>query len=187
MESELANSRRKKLERLDRKTYIYKSDMDWSEVVDNLCYYPRFRERLVEQLNEVPFQRYKWECNPFNPKKDSPFEFVCVSDTSLPKKPDPSKLLDYITDAEVAVYKNLKKTSTLISPGLLTNADCATISSFMRTAKAEDQHALLIALGKELEKRKKPVWVSTAGAAVPWLHIRLDPRAKYYKHKPYIT
>jgi hypothetical protein len=31
----------------------------------------------------------------------------------------------------------------------------------------------------------KPVWLSTAGAGVAWLHIRLDDRPKYYGYTPF--
>ena len=31
----------------------------------------------------------------------------------------------------------------------------------------------------------KPVWLSTAGAGVSWLHVRLDDRPKYYGYAPY--
>ncbi|MFO1021395.1 MAG: hypothetical protein U0903_11970 [Planctomycetales bacterium] len=31
----------------------------------------------------------------------------------------------------------------------------------------------------------KPVWLSTAGAGVPWLHVHLDDQPKYYSHAPY--
>ena len=30
-----------------------------------------------------------------------------------------------------------------------------------------------------------PVWLSTAGAGVSWLHVRLGDRPKYYGHAPY--
>jgi hypothetical protein len=29
------------------------------------------------------------------------------------------------------------------------------------------------------------VWLSTAGAGVPWLHVRLDDAPKYYGHAAY--
>jgi hypothetical protein len=31
----------------------------------------------------------------------------------------------------------------------------------------------------------KVVWLSTAGAGVSWLHVRLDDRPKYYQFEPY--
>lgn len=30
-----------------------------------------------------------------------------------------------------------------------------------------------------------PLWISTAGTGVAWLHVRLDQRPKYYQHQPY--
>ncbi len=30
-----------------------------------------------------------------------------------------------------------------------------------------------------------PMWLSTAGAGVPWLHVRLEDRPKYYGHAAY--
>ena len=35
------------------------------------------------------------------------------------------------------------------------------------------------------ERACVPVWVSTAGAGVSWLHVRLDDRPKYYGYQPY--
>jgi hypothetical protein len=30
-----------------------------------------------------------------------------------------------------------------------------------------------------------PLWLSTAGMGVSWLHLRLDSRPKYYRHRSY--
>ena len=47
--------------------------------------------------------------------------------------------------------------------------------------------ALWQAVGEAMARRvgSKPVWLSTAGAGVSWLHMRLDDRPKYYAHSPY--
>ena len=31
----------------------------------------------------------------------------------------------------------------------------------------------------------RPLWLSTSGAGVAWLHVRLDDRPKYIQHAPY--
>jgi len=31
----------------------------------------------------------------------------------------------------------------------------------------------------------RPLWVSTSGLGVAWLHVRLDARPKYYQYTPY--
>ena len=33
--------------------------------------------------------------------------------------------------------------------------------------------------------KTKNVWLSTAGDGIAWLHVRMDPRPKYYQHTEY--
>jgi len=37
----------------------------------------------------------------------------------------------------------------------------------------------------QTERPKTTLWVSTAGLGVYWLHMRVDPKPKYYKHQAY--
>jgi hypothetical protein len=57
----------------------------------------------------------------------------------------------------------------------------------MRTAPGAQKHALWRAVGEAMQRRisQKPVWLSTAGMGVAWLHVRLDDRPKYYGYMPY--
>ena len=52
----------------------------------------------------------------------------------------------------------------------------------------QQQHALWQSVGEAMARRvgAKPVWLSTAGAGVSWLHVRLDDRPKYYGYVPYM-
>jgi hypothetical protein len=61
------------------------------------------------------------------------------------------------------------------------------LAAFVRLAPNEQQHALWQLVGETMTRRigTKPVWLSTAGAGVSWLHIRLDNRPKYYGFGPY--
>lgn len=65
--------------------------------------------------------------------------------------------------------------------------DGASISTFLRSASAENIGALWSQVGEEVSKKvnDKPTWISTAGLGVPWLHVRLDERPKYYRYEPY--
>jgi hypothetical protein len=49
------------------------------------------------------------------------------------------------------------------------------------------QRALWQSVGEAMSRRigARPVWLSTAGAGVAWLHVRLDDRPKYYGYAPY--
>jgi hypothetical protein len=54
-------------------------------------------------------------------------------------------------------------------------------------ASVSENHALWRTVGKTLQERiaEQPVWLSTAGGGVSWLHVRLDSRPKYYGYHPY--
>ena len=64
---------------------------------------------------------------------------------------------------------------------------CLFAAAFVRHAPERQKHALWERVGEAVERRlgPKPVWVSTAGAGVSWLHVRLDDRPKYYGYAPY--
>lgn len=63
----------------------------------------------------------------------------------------------------------------------------AHLAAFVREAPDAQKHALWKLVGELMERRLEltPDWLSTAGAGVPWLHVRLDRRPKYYSHAPY--
>lgn len=61
--------------------------------------------------------------------------------------------------------------------------------AFVRYAPEQQQHAFLALIGKTVEAQlsDQPLWLSTAGAGVAWLHVRLDKRPKYYGYVPYTS
>jgi hypothetical protein len=56
------------------------------------------------------------------------------------------------------------------------------LAAFVRLAPEDQRHALWQSVGNAMVLRlgTRPVWLSTAGAGVSWLHVRLDDRPKYY-------
>ena len=58
----------------------------------------------------------------------------------------------------------------------------------MRLAPEDQRDALWQAVGEQMTRRvgTEAVWLNTAGAGVPWLHVRLDNRPKYYRFAPYL-
>lgn len=92
----------------------------------------------------------------------------------------------------IAVFKNLGGDATLVAPCPHPDAtsdlkEYAHIASFVRLAPAEQQRQLWHIVALELERSvsasnsSKPVWLSTAGEGVFYLHVRLDSSPKYYK------
>jgi uncharacterized protein DUF6940 len=61
------------------------------------------------------------------------------------------------------------------------------LAAFVRSAPKQHVDHVWQAVGKAVQERlsEKPVWLSTAGLGVSWLHVRLDSRPKYYGYRPY--
>ncbi len=147
-----------------------------------------FRNFWSASLREVEFDAYCWECPPLTVSNASrPFECVFVSSTFLARiPPDPDPFAEYFRrDREVATFESLGKDALLIAPcpeG--PDANFSHLASFVATASESRQDALWSAVGRALEHRlsARPLWLSTAGGGVAWLHVRLDSTPKYYRH-----
>ncbi len=76
----------------------------------------------------------------------------------------------------------------MIVPQILGPASAYTdLATFLRHGPGEQKHELFRALAHAIRHRlgQRPVWVSTSGLGVAWLHIRLDSRPKYYQYHPF--
>lgn len=142
-------------------------------------------------LRDVPFDAYCWECPPVTAVTlTRTFECVFVSSPVLAELPaDPRPFAEHFRpDADVVTFESLGKDALLIAPCPKGHAaNYAHLASFIATAPERQQSALWKAVGDALTERvgAQPVWLSTAGLGVAWLHVRLDSRPKYYRHAPY--
>ncbi len=63
------------------------------------------------------------------------------------------------------------------------------LAAFVRSAAADviDElwSAVALAVAHRRAAKPDPVWVSTAGLGVYWLHVRLDDRPKYYRYRAF--
>jgi len=90
--------------------------------------------------------------------------------------------------ALVASFPNLGGDATLIAPC----PDAAAgpyphLAAFCRRAPKRQLLAFWKAVGEALADSlsARPLWLSTSGLGVAWLHARLDSTPKYYTHAPY--
>ena len=118
-----------------------------------------------------------------------PFECVFVSSPSLARMG-----IDRVTFAEhfrpgcdAVTFSSLGGDATLVAPCPENSGNFAHLASFTATASPQRQDALWQSVGEALASRMgpQPLWLSTAGHGVAWLHVRLDSRPKYYRHAPY--
>jgi hypothetical protein len=144
-------------------------------------------------LADACFEAYRWETPAVTaPALDREFEFVILNCPGLITHPDSSAFAAQFRMAsagsEVVTFPNLGKDAILVVPlPLRPSSPYGHLSSFVRTAPESQLHAWWQTVGDAMQQRinEKPVWLSTAGMGVPWLHARLDDRPKYYGHRPY--
>ncbi len=164
----------------------------FGEVVSALADDIEFCHLLNKTLAVSSFKAFRWETPAVSSATlGRPFEFVLVDSPGLTSMADSSafaKQFGDSADPNVVVFPNLGRDAILVVPRQITDANAyAHLATFMRLAPDTQQLALWRSVGTAMLGRlsARPVWLSTAGAGVPWLHVRLDDRPKYYAHGPY--
>src|SRR5579871_3688340 len=150
-----------------------------------------FRALFIALLADAPFAAFRWETPAITQATaNRPFEFVLLDSPELLQPPDTSAFAKYFgkANASVVTFPNLGQDAILVVPCPLGSPTAyAHLAAFVRQAPLTQQHALWRMVGDVMQRRlsRKPVWLSTAGAGVAWLHVRLDDRPKYYGYRPY--
>ena len=153
----------------------------------------QFRSFFIELLARVPFVDYRWE-TPASTTSSAVqnFEFVVVNSPGLADTAEPSAFAEHFarstTSGGVVSFYNLGKDARLIVPCPIASPEVYRhLGTFVRQAPEEQKHKLWKIVGTEMTRNlgKVPIWLSTAGAGVSWLHVRIDQRPKYYVHAPY--
>ncbi len=144
----------------------------------------------TEQLRVSEFAAYFWEHPPLdNSNLGSNAEFVLVNAPVLDAlRPNAVAFRSYFSGDAVVTFRNLGGDAILVAPSPIdTAADYAHLAAFLRTAADGQVHALWQNVARAVTKSltDKPIWLSTSGLGVAWLHIRLDSTPKYYQHQPY--
>lgn len=150
-----------------------------------------FQKFFIAFLNEIQLKAYRWETPPFTKSLlDRDFEFVILNSPSLDRPADSSSFDPYIRtkNKEVVVFQNLGGDAHLVVPTRVDqSANYCHLASFTKSAPLGQQQTLWASVGETGLSlvSDKPVWLSTAGGGVPWLHVRFDHYPKYYGHAEY--
>jgi hypothetical protein len=149
-----------------------------------------FRELIQEEMRAAPFVAFRWETPPLTASNiDQPFECLFHDSPDLDVGADPTDFEAYFqSDIEVVSFKNLGGDAWLIVPcPISTLANYSHIGSFHRSAPCAQLHAFWREVAETVlaQLGTQPIWLSTAGGGVDWLHMRLDDRPKYYRYIPW--
>jgi len=153
-----------------------------------------FRNFFITLLKAAPYEAYFWETPPvWTDNINRPFEFVFVDSRTLPTiQADRFAFQEHYdkdqNGDEVVTFPNLRGDAQLVVPlPTVTSAAYAHLAAFVQSAAIGQQDKFWQYVGQAMAQRlsDKPLWLSTAGLGVSWLHIRLDSRPKYYRFQPY--
>ncbi len=102
--------------------------------------------------------------------------------------PDTEAFRSYFAGDDVATFRNLGGDAILIAPSCEDSSCCYPhLAAFLRKAPDQQVRKLWRSVGQAVcgALSDQPIWISTSGLGVAWLHIRLDSSPKYYQHQPY--
>lgn len=162
----------------------------YSEVVQKWQNDEAFRTFFMKLLADAPFAAYFWETPPITKATlTRPFECVLVDAPALAQvSAERRAFASYFNDQPVVDFANLGRDAHLVVPCPQNHADAfAHLATFSRTAPLAQQQQFWRRVGTAVTNQvgERPLWVSTSGLGVYWLHVRLDSRPKYYTFRPY--
>ncbi len=170
--------------------------LSYAAVIDRWQTDQSFQKYFTSLLTNSRFDGFRWETPSLtNETTNRPFEFVLVNTPGFARRRSDRKTFsDYFTDIEeddgVTSFLNLRKDATLVVPSPRGKDELyGHLAAFVREAPRAQVYSLWRVLGRVITATlsNSPIWVSTAGGGVAWLHVRVDSRPKYYSHTEYKT
>lgn len=165
--------------------------MSFADVIDAWRTRADFRTRFNDLLAASTFEAFRWETPAVTEATTwQPFECVLLDSPGLDREADSEAFATHFahTRESVVSFTNLGGDALLVVPCPRgPNACYVHLATFVRQAPVDQRDALWQRVGEALAQRigTRPVWLSTAGAGVAWLHVRLDDRPKYYSYERY--
>jgi hypothetical protein len=90
----------------------------------------------------------------------------------------------YCTGESTATFYNLGKDALLTIP--CPSDGCNAGIWFCKTAPIEIQMHYWSKVFDRARSTREPIYISTDGRSVPWLHVRMETTPKYYKFSEFI-
>ena len=151
-----------------------------------------FRQWFNGLLAAVPFGAFRWETRGVTEgSADRELEFAVAESAGLDRPATPEVFREHFdgkSEGDVVAFSNLGGDAIMVVPRpIAPKSAYSHLGAFVRNAPDAQRLAVWKAVGDEMSRRlgPRPVWLSTAGGGVAWLHVRLDDRPKYYSYAPF--
>lgn len=177
--------------------HLYQQDraVSYGEAIELFLQSPAFRRFWCDSLAALPFPAIFWEVPPVSSDTlDQAFEFVVIHAPLLDGvEAEPEYFESYFQaakpeDQQVVAFPNLGQDAYLLAPcPQAQGPGYPHLISFLRLAPEAQIDRFWQVAAEALQARigQEPLWWSTSGAGVFWLHLRIDTRPKYYNYAPY--
>jgi hypothetical protein len=169
------------------------SELTFRELFEGLEDDGAFSGWYTRLLVDSGLDAFYWEHPPLTERGlENRAEFVILEAPELETlRPDAGAFREYFEragDRSVVSFSNLAKDAWLVAPvPVHARATYLHLARFLRGAPARQVRQLWRATARAVLDRvgEAPLWVSTAGLGVGWLHVRLDSFPKYSRHRQY--
>ena len=153
---------------------------------------PAMRATMSDTLRALGMTAMAWETAPLSrANAERPMVQLVLPHPALARaEPDRRPFDEHIAKGAgsegIVWFENFGHDARLVVPCAPSpQSPFGHLVTFLASASASQRDALWQVVGQlacdHLARTDAPVWVSTAGMAVSWLHVRLDLRPKYYR------
>ena len=177
--------------------YYGKQPLQFAELFELLATSGEFADWYGTILRRSDYSAYFWEHPPLTVSGIAgPAEFVLLAAPMLETvQADAGPFAEYFVAARtddhsptVVRFQNIGGDALLVAPCPVTlDRGYAHLGEFIRNAPAEQVREFWRVTAGAVQDRlgAQPLWLSTSGLGVAWLHARLDSSPKYYQYRPY--
>lgn len=157
--------------------------MKWSTILN------KWSKGIVPKLPpkvQSSHLKYMWNTSRLTQNGQSKFEQKFKINPYLAQNQDPSAFQQHFkqsTNQYVTSFPNLSGDTMLVVPMPRSGKNFSTINDFMANASMLQQREFwkcVSQVAQEELKKHPTLWISTHGAGVPYLHVRISSKPKYY-------
>ncbi|MEM1357043.1 MAG: hypothetical protein AAGF89_02540 [Bacteroidota bacterium] len=162
--------------------------LSWEQVLLGLQEQPTFALWYSQVLAETDLEGFLWEHPPIGVNDlTKAYEFRLYPAASMQSLPaDPNTFAKYFNPSLAVHFPNLRKDADLVVPTPISGINIsayAHLAAFVSGAPQEQLVAFWRLVGERVMAliSDDPLYVSTHGFGVYWLHVRLEGRPKYFR------
>lgn len=154
--------------------------MLWSEVLNN------WKNGVIFKYPKELKDQFEWNTSVLKNSGQVEYKESFKTNDKLPKNQNTTEFKEYIkksTNNYVTTFQNLSKDAILVIPMPVNDKNYATLKDFIDNAPEIQQQEFwkeIAKVAKQFIDKKINIWISVSGLSVPYTHVRISIKPKYY-------